>query len=74
MLNDSYLPLIERFVRSIPGSTRYLVISDGMRRYAAYFGVLPDGSLDRLDETLRVAPQWTVFYRNADVVVYELPA
>jgi hypothetical protein len=73
VLNDAYLPLIERFVRSIPGSTRYLVISDGMRRYAAYFGVLPDGSLDRLDETLRVAPQWTAFYRNADVVVYELP-
>jgi hypothetical protein len=74
MLGEAYRPLIERYVRSFPGPTRYLVISDGMRRYAAYFGALPDGSLDRLDDTLRVAPQWTVFYRNADVVIYELPA
>jgi hypothetical protein len=71
-LTDAYLPLIERYVRSIPGTTRYLVISDGMRRYAAYFGVLPDGSLDQLDATLAAAPQWTVFYRNPDVVIYEL--
>jgi len=73
-LNDAYLPLVERFVRSQPGSTRYLVISDGMRRYAEYFDALPDGSLDLLDETLTAAPQWTVFYRNADVVIYELTA
>jgi hypothetical protein len=72
-LTDAYLPLIERYLRSFPGTTRYLVISDGMRRYAAYFGALPDGSLDRLDATLAAAPQWTLFYRNADVVIYELP-
>jgi hypothetical protein len=74
MLSDAYLPLIERYVRSFPGSTHYLVISDGMRRYATYFDALPDGCLDRLDETLRVSPQWTVFYRNPDVVIYELRA
>jgi hypothetical protein len=73
-LTHAYLPLIERFARSYPGPTRYLVISDGMRRYAAYFNALPDGSLDQLDETLAGSPSWTVFYRNPDVVIYELTA
>jgi hypothetical protein len=72
MLGDAYLPLVERFVGSYPGPTRYLVISDGMRRYAEYFGALPAGSLDRLDESLGAARRWTVFYRNEDVVIYEL--
>ena len=74
MLTDAYLPLVERFVRSYPGTTRYLVISDGMRRYADYFGALPDGSLDLLDESLAAAGAWTVFYRNPDVVIYEMRA
>jgi hypothetical protein len=72
MLTDAYLPLVERYLRSFPGTARYLVISDGMRRYAAYFGELPAGSLDRLDESLARSPQWTVFYRNPTTVIYQL--
>ncbi|MDQ7905780.1 hypothetical protein RB614_14770 [Phytohabitans sp. ZYX-F-186] len=71
-LNDAYLPKIDEFVRSFGGDgTSYLVVSDGMRRYAEYFGHLPDGSLDALDRTLATAPGWTLFYRAGGVSIYQ---
>jgi hypothetical protein len=72
MLNGDAIPAIKHFADSFQGTTTYLVISDEMRRQAAYFGYLPSGSLDALDAALAQAPQWTVFYRNADVIIYQL--
>jgi hypothetical protein len=72
ILNDEYLPSIENFAHSFHGSTTYLVISDEMRRYAQYFGVLPAGSLSTLSQTLSSAPNWSVFYRNSDVTIFQL--
>jgi hypothetical protein len=71
-LNDAYLPAIERYLRSFGGTTAYLVISDGMRRQAAYFGYLPAGSLDTLDATLTASTGWSLFYANDDVAIYQL--
>jgi hypothetical protein len=71
-LNDAYLPAVERYLRSFGGTTAYLVISDGMRRQAAYFGYLPAGSLDTLDATLSDSPGWSLFYANDDVAIYQL--
>lgn len=71
MLNVQYLPVIESYAESIPGRPTYLVVSDGMRRYATYFGALPDGSLDALERTLQRDPEWTVWYDNGEVTIYE---
>jgi hypothetical protein len=75
-LDIRYLPAIENYLLSFEGTTSYLVVSDGMRRQAEYFGYLPAGSLDTLERTLSAARGWSVFYRNEDVVIYEfdLPA
>jgi hypothetical protein len=70
-LDLDYLPLVNRFVDSRHASTAYLVVSDGMRRYASYFGVLPTGSLDSLERSLLLSGEWTVFYRNPEVVIYQ---
>jgi hypothetical protein len=73
-LDVRYLPAIEDYLRSFDGTTSYLVVSDGMRRQADYFGYLPDGSLDALERTLDLAPGWSVFYRNQEVAIYQFHA
>ena len=70
-LDRRYLPGIEDYLRSFHGTTSYLVVSDGMRAQADYFGYLPDGSLDTLEETLAGAAGWSVFYRNDEVAIYQ---
>jgi len=71
MLNVQYLPAIEAYAESIPGSPTYLVVGEGMRRYATYFGALPAGSLDALERALERDPEWTVWYDNGEVTIYE---
>nr|MDT0656461.1 hypothetical protein [Micromonospora sp. DSM 115978] len=70
-LGAEYLPAIENYLRGFGGTATYLVLSDGMDRQADYFGYLPDGALDRLGEALAADPDWTVFHRDGDVVVYQ---
>jgi hypothetical protein len=70
-LDRRYVPGIEDYLRSFHGTTSYLVVSDGMRAQAEYFGYLPDGSLDALEEALAAAPGWSVFYRNDEVAIYQ---
>lgn len=70
-LDIRYLPAIENYLLSFDGTTSYLVVSDGMRAQAEYFGYLPDGSLDTLARTLDSASGWSVFYRNSDVVIFQ---
>lgn len=69
-LDRADLPGIEDYLRSFDGTPSYLVISDGMRRQADYFGHLPDGSLDALEAALATSPGWSEFYRNDAVTIY----
>ncbi|MDG4767417.1 hypothetical protein O7632_25485 [Solwaraspora sp. WMMD406] len=69
-LDGEHLPAIEEFLRSFAGEPAYLVISDGMRRQADYFGYFPAGSLDRLEQLLADRDGWSVFQRGEDVTVY----
>ncbi|MFY1695409.1 MULTISPECIES: hypothetical protein [unclassified Solwaraspora] len=69
-LDGEHLPTIEEFLRSFDGAPAYLVVSDGMRRQADYFGYFPPGSLDRLEQLLDGRDGWSVFQRSADVTVY----
>ena len=60
------------YLRGFGGTATYLVISDGMRRQAAYFGYLPDGALDRLEAALRASSRWVLFQHGPGVNVYQL--
>ncbi|WKU07183.1 hypothetical protein [Micromonospora sp. HUAS LYJ1] len=72
-LGPEHLPAIESYLRSFGGTATYLVIGDGMRRQAAYFGHLPDGALDRLEAALRASSRWVVLFQGGDgVSVYQL--
>jgi len=53
------------------GDRPYLVISRGMIEYARYYGLLPDGSLEALEEELATAPGWTTVHRTSDAVVFQ---
>jgi hypothetical protein len=68
------LPDIEHLMATYEGRARagYLVISTGMKVDSQVFQVLPPGSLDSLDAALAASPHWQPFYRNDDVVIYEL--
>ena len=65
------LPVVEGYLEGFGGTGTYLVVSDGMRRQAEYFGYLPAGSLDRLEETLNAAPGWSLWYANDEVRIYQ---
>jgi len=70
-LGPADLPAIESYLASFDGTTTYLVVSDGMRDQARYFGYFPSGALDRLESTLDAAPGWSVFHEAEGVTVYE---
>jgi hypothetical protein len=70
-LGAEYLPAIENYLRGFGGTASYLVLSEGMQRQAEYFGYLPDGAFDRLADALAADPDWSVFHRDGDVVVYQ---
>jgi hypothetical protein len=71
VFDASALPEIGVIVRSF-SPHGYLAITTGMKVYAHVFKLLPDGSLDSLDQALAASNQWTLFYRNQDAVIYEL--
>jgi hypothetical protein len=71
-LDDTQLPAVTAFVRSIPGTGHYLAVSDAMAVEAGYFGRFPDGSLTALTDSLRRSPDWSVFYENPGVVIFRL--
>jgi hypothetical protein len=71
-LDDSQLPAVTDFVRSIPGTGHYLAVSDAMAVEAGYFGRFPDGSLTALTGALRRSADWSVFYENPQVVIFRL--
>jgi hypothetical protein len=66
------LPDIESLPTPYGARSAYLVISTGMKVDSHVFQFLPDGSLDSLSRALAASPNWRTFYRNRDVVIYEL--
>ncbi|MGH7776536.1 MAG: hypothetical protein ACREPI_05085 [Candidatus Dormibacterales bacterium] len=57
-----------------PGSGRsaYLVLSTGQSNYATMYGILPPGSMESLESALLLSPDWSVFYRNSDTIIFQL--
>jgi hypothetical protein len=70
VFNAADLPEIEAIV-GVYSPNGYLAITTGMKTYAHLFKLLPDGSLDSLDKTLAASPQWSLFFRNQDAVIYQ---
>lgn len=71
VLDDTALPDVEQIVARYDAKTAYLVLSRSQRAFVDYFGLLPAGSFDVLEATLRRSAGWSVFYENADVVIFE---
>ena len=48
----------------------YLFLSADQDLYAEVLGLLPKASIAGLDRALDASPDWQVFYRNRDAVIY----
>jgi hypothetical protein len=49
----------------------YLVLSTSQANAATWFGVLPQGSIQSLEQALLNSRDWTVFYRDPDTIIFE---
>jgi len=49
----------------------YLSLGRDQDTYAEVLGYFPKASLANLDRALAESPQWQIFYRNGDAVIYE---
>ncbi|MEV6597207.1 hypothetical protein AB0M36_10135 [Actinoplanes sp. NPDC051346] len=61
------------FMKLIAGRTggrNYLIISEQMRVYDWYFGILPPRALDNLEKRMRRDPRWTVVHQDEKVIVF----
>ncbi|GGQ40423.1 hypothetical protein [Couchioplanes azureus] len=61
------------FMKLIAGRTgghNYLIISEQMRVYDWYFGILPPRALDNLEKRMRRDPRWTVVHDDHKVIVF----
>lgn len=74
MLGSADLPAVAAFVAPSEATRLggyFLVLSTGQRIYAEVLGLLPRGSLSSLDAALTQSPDWQVFLRNRDAVIYQ---
>jgi hypothetical protein len=69
-LTDADLPVIDSFFRAREPDSAFLVISPAMAHFAHFFGYLPDGAIDNLRTTIAKSPNFVLYYRNLDVVIY----
>ena len=63
----------ERTRSEAPGPV-YFVVSRSQIRYVESYGLLPGTAIATLEAELAASPTTTVFYRNGDATIYELPA
>lgn len=72
--NSTVLPTVEKRVRAGGGTNQFLVVSQGMKAFVQYWGLLRPASLNTFETTLRSSTAWTVFYQNNDTTIFELKA
>jgi len=66
------LPILAEMIRSYGVPTGYLVLSTSQSDVATLYGILPERSLVSLEEALLDSPDWSVFYRNSDTIIFQL--
>ena len=75
MLGANDLPTLANKIRYYAGgevAAGYLVLSTSQSNTATLFGILPEGSFASLERALLYSPDWTVFYRNSDTIIFQL--
>jgi hypothetical protein len=75
VLGVNELPILVDKIRSYQakGATGgYVVLSTSQQNAATLFGILPPGSLPSLEQALLHSPDWSVFYRDSDTVIFKL--
>ncbi|MGY1774429.1 hypothetical protein ACI8AV_01080 [Geodermatophilus sp. SYSU D00804] len=68
LLDEGGLPAVEEFMAT-QGERPYLVVTRSMIAYAEYYGLVTDGSFQRLEEAVTGAPGWTTVYENDDALI-----
>ena len=48
------------------------MLSKSQSDAATLFGILPEGSFVSLERALLNSPNWGVFYRNSDAIIFQL--
>jgi hypothetical protein len=65
---------IDKYCAGFTDGPVYVVYMNSMVTYAHYFGYLPDGTLQSLNAALKGSPDWKLFYRSGDTIVYRFAA
>lgn len=73
-MDESDLGAINSYFLQFGSLKSYIVVSPSMERYLNYFGYLPVGTLDRLNEQLARSPDWQLWYSHGGVNVYQFLA
>ncbi|MEN3314725.1 MAG: hypothetical protein V7605_959, partial [Acidimicrobiaceae bacterium] len=72
-LGPADLPALANLYRDHVAATQgdvYLFLSADQDLYSEVLGLLPKGSIAGLDRALAASPDWRVFYRDRDAVIY----
>jgi hypothetical protein len=66
------LPMLADKIRSYGVATGYVALSTTQSDVATLYGILPEGSFMSLEQALLNSPNWSVFYRNSDTIIFRL--
>ncbi len=67
-LNAANVPMVDQWVASLTGPEKFLVVSQSMITYSAYYG-FPTGYV-KLARELPFSPDWTTVFKNNAVTIY----
>jgi hypothetical protein len=73
-LNAAVLPTVATKVRTNGGTHQFLIVSQGMKPFVEYWGLLPPGGIDIFESALKASSSWTLWYSNSDTEIFELGA
>jgi hypothetical protein len=71
-LNGTRMEVMEQYIRNLGARDNYLVVSRQTTAYTTYFGMLPAGATQSLENALRSSPQWEPFYQDHGVSIFHL--
>ncbi|HEX2118299.1 MAG TPA: hypothetical protein VHF91_03880, partial [Acidimicrobiales bacterium] len=74
VLGPTDLPFLNTlYLEHLPWTTGglYLSLSRDQETYVRVLGLMPEGAVAGLEAALAESPDWQIFYRNADAVIYE---
>ena len=71
-LNGTRTEVMEQYIRNLGARDNYLVLSAQTTAYTTYFGMLPDGSTQSLENAIRLSPHWELFYQGDGVTIFHL--